>query len=163
MQSRLLIAAIMGAAFVLCAGTTPSASGGPPPAPPTDACALLTQAQVRAVLAVSVGGGERISPDSPKLCAWAEPGGMTANKKRVLTALITVDMFMHEKHPLQGITEKQLSGVGDEAHYMTTPGFGTGLSVKKGGFVFKVRVYGFSQDQVEAKEKTLALDVLAKL
>jgi len=55
------------------------------------------------------------------------------------------------------------TALGEEAHLMTTPGFGTGLSVMKGGFVFKVRVYGFVADQVKAKEKILAEEILAKL
>jgi hypothetical protein len=54
-------------------------------------------------------------------------------------------------------------GLGDDAHYITTPGFGTGLSVKKGSFAFKVRVYGFSDDVVKLKEKELAQGVLTKL
>jgi hypothetical protein len=72
-------------------------------------------------------------------------------------------MFSHEKTPLQGISEETVSGLGDDAHFMTTPGFGTGLSVKKGGFAFKVRVYGFPLRQIKEKEKTLAQQALAKL
>lgn len=128
-------------------------------APPTDACSLVTAAQVSAALGVPIGAGERIVPSSPKLCGFGGAGAA----KRVVTAIITPDMFDHEKHPLQGIKEEQLSGVGDDAHYMTTPGFGTGLSVKKGSFAFKVRVYGFPLEQVEQKEKTLAQEILAKL
>lgn len=128
-------------------------------APPTDACSLVTAAQVSAALGVPIGAGERIVPSSPKLCGFGGAGAA----KRVVTAIITPDMFDHEKHPLQGIKEEQLSGVGDDAHYMTTPGFGTGLSVKKGSFAFKVRVYGFPVEQVEQKEKTLAQEILAKL
>lgn len=127
-------------------------------APPTDACSLVTAAQVSAALGVPIGAGERIVPSSPKLCGFGGAGAA----KRVVTAIITPDMFDHEKHPLQGIKEEQLSGVGDDAHYMTTPGFGTGLSVKKGSFAFKVRVYGFPLEQVEQKEKTLAQEILAK-
>jgi hypothetical protein len=37
------------------------------------------------------------------------------------------------------------------------------LYVKKGSFFFKVRVLGFPAEQIKAKEKTLALDVLKKL
>jgi hypothetical protein len=165
--------AIIAAAFVLCVGgvvlsaSLPERALASPraavPAPPTDACALLTQDQVKAALGVPVGAGQRIVSTSPKLCGWNQAGSSGPSAKRVMTALITVDMFSHEKTPLEGIKETQLSGVGDEAHYMTTPGFGTGLSVKKGSFVFKVRVYGFSLDQIEAKEKALALDVIAKL
>lgn len=76
-------------------------------APSTDACALVTPAQIGAVLGVNTGIQEELAP-----------------------------------------------GIGDQAHHMTTPGFGAGLSVRNGDFVFKVRVYGFPIEQVKAKEKT---------
>lgn len=175
MRLRIGTGAIIGVALVLCVGGgLLSASAGRgragaspraalPPAPPADACALLTLAQVSQVLGVSVGAGQRVVSSSPKLCGWDQAGSSGPSAKRVVTALITVDMFNHEKTPLRGIQETQLSGVGDEAHYMATPGFGTGLSVRKGTFAFKVRVYGFSQDQIEAKEKALAQDVIGRL
>lgn len=128
-------------------------------APPTDACSLASAAQISAVLGIHVGAGERVVPTNPKLCGFGEA---TASKRVVLT-IITPDAFAREKHPLEGIKEEQASGVGDDAHYMTTPGFGTGLSVLKGGFAFKVRVYGFPVQQVEQKEKILAQEILAKL
>ncbi len=84
------------------------------------------------------------------------------NSKRVVVSILTLDMFNHEKTPLQGLVETQAPGLGDDAHYMTTPGFGTGLSVKKGTFVFKIRVYGFPQDALKQKESALAQEVLAK-
>jgi hypothetical protein len=155
-MKRLKIAAELAffACFVALGGAAP-ASG----APPTDACALLTPAQVSNALGVTVKSGERIVPTGSKLCGF---GGAGASK-RVVVALITPDMFAHEKHPLRGIAEEQASGLGDDAHYMTTPGFGTGLSVLKGGFAFKIRVYGFPIEQVKTKEQKLAQDVLAKL
>lgn len=128
-------------------------------APPADACSLLSPAQVSSALGVQVTAGERIVPSSPKLCGF----GGAAAAKRVMTAIITPTMFAGEKHPLQGIQEEQVSGLGDDAHFMTTPGFGTGLSVIKGSFAFKIRVYGFPVDQVEAKEKSLAQQVLSRL
>lgn len=125
----------------------------------TDACSLLTPAQVGAVLGVPIGQGERLVATSPKLCGF---GGAAADKRVVLT-ITTADVFDHEKHPFKGIQEEQATGLGDDAHYMTTPGFGTGLSVLKGGFVFKVRVYGFPIDEVKQKERLLAQEVLSKL
>ncbi len=128
-------------------------------ATPTDACSLLTAAQVSAELGVQIGPGERVVPSSPKMCGF----GGAAAAKRVLVSIITAEMFAQEKHPLQGINEEQATGLGDDAHYMTTPGFGTGLSVRKGGAAFKVRVYGFPIEQIKQKEKTLAQEILAKL
>jgi hypothetical protein len=56
-----------------------------------------------------------------------------------------------------------VSGVGDDALYVTTPGIGTGLIFKKGDSAFDVRVYGFGDDEIKTKEETLAQDILAKL
>ena len=128
-------------------------------ATPTDACSLLTAAQVSAELGVQIGPGERVVPTSSKMCGF----GGAASAKRVVVSIITAEMFAHEKHPLQGIEEEQAAGLGDDAHYMTTPGFGTGLSVLKGGAAFKVRVYGFPIEQIKQKEKTLAQEILTKL
>jgi hypothetical protein len=160
MPWKRFLAATAGALLFICAA---SPAWAHPPTPPSDACSLLTQAQVSAVLGVSVGAGQRLVSTSPLLCGWEQPGGSIANSKRVVVAIIKIDQFTHEKTPLPGIIETSASGLGDEAHYMTTPGFGTGLSVKKGSFAFKVRVYGYSLDQTKAMEKTLAQDVLAKL
>ncbi|HLW80889.1 MAG TPA: hypothetical protein VKS20_02490 [Candidatus Acidoferrales bacterium] len=156
MDSKLKSALTIAALVVFVAMSRPRTACA---APPTDACSLLTTAQVSAVLDVKVGPGERLVPTSPKLCGYGGAGAA----KRVVVAIINVSMFTQEKTPLEGIKEEIAAGIGDEAHYMTTPGFGTGLSVKKGNFAFKVRVYGFPLDQVKAKEKTLAKDILAKL
>lgn len=77
--------------------------------------------------------------------------------------LTPVDRFTNAKTPVKGITKTPVSGVGDDAYYITTPGLGTGLNVKKGNSAFQIRVNGFPVDQTKAMEKTLALDVLAKL
>ena len=129
---------------------------------PSDACSLLTTAKVSEVLGAAVKNGERIVPTSPIMCGWAGPEG-PVNSKRVVASILTLDMFSHEKTPLKGIVETQAPGLGDEAHYMTTPGFGTGLSVRKGNFAFKIRVYGFPDETIKQKEKVLAEQVLAKL
>ena len=171
MQSRLVVGALMGAAFILSVGAAaPSPRTATPPASPTDACALLTQAQVSGVLGVSVGAGEKIVPNNTALCGWEVPGDKGVNRKRVMLGIYTqlggltpVDRFNHAKMPIKGITKTPVSGVGDDAIYATTPGLGTGLIFKKGASAFDVRVYGFPEDQIKAKEKTLALDVVAKL
>jgi hypothetical protein len=156
-MARLRIALVTG--FVICFGLVLPGAHPAYAAPPTNACALVTPDQVGAVLGVKVGPGKPIVPSSTTLCGFGSAGAA----KRVMVAIITPVMFANEKHPLAGIKEETLSGVGDDAHYMTTPGFGTGLSVLKSGFAFKIRVYGFPVEQVQAKEKTLAQEVLAKL
>lgn len=139
-------------------------------APPTDACSLLTQAQVRAVLGVDVGAGEKILPNSSTMCGWEVPGEKSLDRKRVVLSTYTqigsmtpVQRFNMAKTPVKGIPKEPATGVGDDAIFATTPGFGTGLIFRKGNAAFGLRVYGFPLDQLKAKEKALALDVLAKL
>jgi hypothetical protein len=136
-------------------------------APPSDACSLLTQAQVSGVLGISAGAGKHIFPNTASSCGWGQegPGG-----KRVVVSIYTqigsltpIDRFNNAKKPFQGVTKTPVSGVGDDAVSVTTPGFGTGLIVRKGASAFDVRVYGFPLDQINAKEKTLSLDVIARL
>jgi hypothetical protein len=147
-------------------------------AAPTDACSLLTPAQVTAALGVNVGAGQPAGPKnaahpastSSSLCGWSEPGNTAANGKKVLVdifgnmgSLSPTDRFNNAKTPVKGITKTPVSDVADDAYYIVTPGLGPGLNVKKGNFVFQIRVSGFSVDQNEAMEKTLAQNILAKL
>jgi hypothetical protein len=86
-------------------------------------------------------------------------------------ALPTAQGFAYAKMPVgsNGITKVPISGIGDEAIFGTTPKFATTLAVKKGDFYIIVHVYGFPidpgkpLDEVQAKEKTLALEILSKL
>ena len=65
--------------------------------------------------------------------------------------------------PNAKITKTPVTGVGDDAVFGTTQGIGTVLTVKKGDIVFVVHVFGFPDDQTQAKEKALALQILPKL
>jgi hypothetical protein len=64
--------------------------------------------------------------------------------------------------PVKGIIKIPVSGLGDDAVYGGNR-FMTELTVKKGVFVFQIRVFGFPMEDIKAKEKTLAQEVLAKL
>lgn len=136
-------------------------------APPSDACSLLTQAQVSSILGMPVDAGQHLIPNSSSICGWGKTGPA---EKRVVLSIYTqighltpVDRFNAAKTPFKGVTKTPVSGVGDDAISATTPGFGTGLIFRKGDAAFDLRVYGFPLDQLNAKEKTLALDVIAKL
>ena len=146
-------------AFMLC-GFVPSNIAHAP----DDACTLLTQAQVTAALGTPMDAGARVVPSVPRLCGWSEPGGATIDNKRVTLTLSTTRTHDAGKQPYQGITKTPVGGIGDDAYYVTASGLGTALNVKKGGQAFSLSVKGkFTVDQVKAMEKTLALEVLAKL
>ena len=77
---------------------------------------------------------------------------------------MTERAFAYAKMPVgHGITKIRASGIGDEAIWGRTAGYATVLTVKKGSLAFGVHFYGFPNDQIEAKEKTLALEILPKL
>ena len=141
---------------------SPNASAAPP-----NPCPLLTPAQVSAVLGVNVGAGQnRLST----LCEWSEPGQSGPGAKKVTVTTQDPRAFEYAKMQIGGgITKTQVSGIGDDAVFGTTPKVAAVLTVKKGDVVFVVRVYGFPIDagkpleEVQAKEKALALAILSKL
>jgi hypothetical protein len=96
---------------------------------------------------------------------------MGPSAKSAAITLLDARGFATVKTPVNaaGITKTPMNGIGDEAVYGTTAGFGASFSVKKGDFYFSVHVKGFpfdkakGPDEVEAKEKTLALEILSKM
>ena len=166
MNSRLMFTAIV-AAMIIFAGGVSSAAGA---SPSVDACSLLTPARVSAILGISSQPGQHLYKTSTLACGWSESGSTSPSSKRAVLevygtigSLTPADRFANAKTPVKGVTKTAVSGIGDDAVYVTTPGFGTGLIVKKGNSVFNIRVYGFALEQIMAMEKTLAQDVLAKL
>jgi hypothetical protein len=98
------------------------------------------------------------------------PGQSGPGSKKVTVTIQDPRAFEHAKMPVGGgITKTPASGIGDDAVYGTTPKFAALLTVKKGDVVFVVRVYGFPidsgkpLDEIQAKEKTLALEILSRL
>jgi hypothetical protein len=160
MRSQASMAVVCGLAFMLHGNARAAGS---------DACTYLTGLQISTVLGVAIDTGQHIGPGGA-LCGWGEPNDPNHNGKHVLLTLYRavgklspVERFENGKTPIQGIPKTPVRGVGDEAYFIDTPGFGLGLNVKKGSSAFQVKVYGFSPEQIKAFEMTLAQDVLAKL
>lgn len=129
--------------------------------PPTDACSLLTPAQVSSVLGIPVSAGGSLGPKI--ICSWPAPGGTSA-PKRVMVYISNVRVFAGAKMGLAGKAETitPLSGVGDEAFYDVVGSSSIALFARKGDFAVSVKVFGFPPDQTKDKEKALAQDILAK-
>jgi hypothetical protein len=134
-----------------------------------DACSFLRQSRISAILGLAIDAGRHIGPSSA-LCGWGEPNDPSHSGKHVLLTvyrtvgkLSPVERFENGKTPIQGIEKTPVSGVGDDAYYIDTPGFGLGLNVKKGAFAFQVKVFGFSPEMTKTIENSLAQDVLSKL
>jgi hypothetical protein len=135
----------------------------------SDACTYLSGTQISAVLGVTIDAGQHIGPGAA-LCGWGEPNDPSHSGKHVLLTLYRavgklspIERFENGKTPIQGIAKTPVRGVGDDAYFIDTPGFGLGLNVKKGSSAFQVKVFGFSPEQIKVFEMTLAQDVLARL
>ena len=124
-------------------------------APPTDACSLLTAAQVSSALGSTVGQGTYVMPNFKETCTWTIPTGGA-----VTLQLQTLQFFNAGKSALASAERTSASGVGDEAYYLVLGA----LSVRKGTGAFKVAVYSsaLTMDKRKVIEKALAQQVLSK-
>jgi hypothetical protein len=149
---KLALVLVVVSAFALAGSPTAYAA-------PTDACSLLSVAQVSAVLGIQVVTD---TPDPKKLCSWHAPGP-PAGKLAGLT-LWNPNAFPTPDRALPGFVIIPVKGIGDDAAYTgTKEGGAYKLFVKKGSVVFSVTVTGLPLEQTKEKEKTLALEALAKL
>lgn len=147
-------------------------------APPADACALLTAAQISSDVGVTMGTGQHVTPTYVKTCTWTRSGA-AANGARIVTISYQnaasfggakqMTMQMQAAAASQGGAGKavflQASGIGDDAFYANM-GMATymGLLVKKGDVSFKIAIYGaVPPDKAEAMEKSIAQQVLSKI
>lgn len=159
MNSKLLIT--LAALITLAMGGAPAAY----PAPPKDACSLLTAAQVSAALGVPVEADKAVDKS---FCTWSQQGAALKRKTVMLTIiepigdLTPVDRFNAAKMPLPGVVKTPVSGLGDDAVYGGN-NFRVALTVKKGNSAFEIVVSGFPVAESKAKERALAQVVLAKL
>ena len=135
----------------------------------TDACTLLTPAQVGAAAGVAVGSGTHVTPTFVKTCTWT-PSAKTAISAITLN-LQTAAFYDGGKQQVAmamaaaggGDARMKPASVGDDAYYFVT-GDQVMLWVKKGVVSFKVAVYAkMPLADKEAVEMKLAKDVVAKL
>jgi len=131
----------------------------------TDACALLTTAQVSAAVGFPVATGTHVTPTFLKTCTWT--GSNSTGAQFVTLNLQTGTFFDGAKKQANmaaaaGEVMKP-GGVGDDSYYLIQ-GTQVMLWVKKGNGAFKVAVYKqISADQKEGMELTLAKEVIPKL
>lgn len=139
-------------------------------APSSDACSLLTAAQVSAVLGVPAAGRAL----GPKSCIWVQTGVKPGSPKRRVDLVILIMQgytggYAMATMPNAPTSATHVGGLGDDAYYLSMKSGPptTELRVKKGSVAFGIQVQShdtpFTPDEIKAKEKTLALDILAKL
>jgi hypothetical protein len=159
MPSKMSLAVVTAAIFVVGAAMAPSANA----ASPDDACSLLTPAQVSAALSVSVSAG--VYQGTYKgTCTWNATSAAPKSAKYTTLVLEGLDAFQAGKQaPVKTIVVTTVTGLGDDAYYLAV-GPNVGLIVKKGNVAFKVAVYGdIPLEEKQAMEKTLAQQVVSKL
>lgn len=154
--------------FVLMIGAAAARIAGASSA--IDACSLLTQAQLSAVLAVPMDAGKYVTPGFLKTCTWSPSNGPTPGIKFFTLYLQSVEGFEGGKSLVQmgqgngAAVVTPLSGVGDDAYYASFGSNITSLMVKKGAAAFKLTLYGATApDKAMAIEKMLALQVVSQL
>ncbi len=109
-----------------------------PAAPVTDACEVLTPAEIGAVLGVSIDPGKPMA--GKVMCAWAQTGQTGEIGTKLVLHFAQMPYFQKEKAASGNVTVTPVSGIGDEAFYVTSE-FGTSLFVRKGDTVidFSIR------------------------
>ena len=146
-----------------CRSTPPTETAATPAqAPVTDACAVLTPAEVSAVVGVPIDPGQQFSKTSTILCGWAKTG--VTDDSEVVLNFTTPDYFEKERDPHPRITMTPAPGIGDDAYYITSQ-FGTSLFIKKGSTVigFSIRDKTIPSAQLMEKERALGLKAATRL
>jgi hypothetical protein len=119
-----------------------------------DACALVTQAEVTTALGAPVKAGTYVMPTFKNTCTWK----YGTSTESVTLNIMSQTMFdASHKNSFGLLQVVPVSGVGDEAYYVTQ-GELTKTIARKGSVGIKVEIYSKSlnKDQVEAKEKAIA-------
>jgi hypothetical protein len=138
-------------------------------ATPTNACALLSQAQIATALGVEVDAGRNIiGPDD---CRFIQKGAKPGSDAALLQVNLTkAQAFEIGKTALPNWTKTPITGLGDEAYSADRGGKITfpvspSLSVKKGSVfvVIIAKVPKADIEQTKAVEKKVAGAILEEL
>jgi hypothetical protein len=159
MGSLRIMAAVLAAAWVLPGGPAAGSAGAFSSA---NACAALSAAEVSVILGVHVQPGQPVVPEAPSTCSWAEPGDASIGAKKLVLTVLSERAFDSGKTPVKSVTKAAAPQVGEDAYYISTPPFGTALSVKQGARCFQLRISGFPSAQAMHLEKAVALKLLRR-
>jgi hypothetical protein len=161
-MSRFRLGALSAVPFGLCMAAMASGARAD-----TDACTLLTPAEVGAAVGTSVSDGTHVTPTFVRTCTWNASGN--SNVRSVTLYLQPAAAYDGGKRMAEQMTAVSRgaavkpASVGEDGYYFVT-GDQVGLLVKKGNASFKVAVYAtLPVDRKEAMELTLAREALAKL
>ena len=136
--------------------------------PPSDACALLTVAQVSTALEVTSQAGRHISASITTSCIWSDDTAASVDHRRVTLSILRPQGF---DLPRSGGAMKTApaQGIGDDAYYIFYGSASPQLMVRKGSVSFSVRILNgfkfkpFTLEEEKSKEATLAQAALKAL
>ena len=154
---------VLCVASVGCAAALPSVALAE-----TDACTLLTPAQVGAAVGGPVKDGTHVTPTFVKTCTWTPSA--TSKVKAVTLNLQPAGVYDASKRQAVLMvaaggkgTEMKPVSVGDDAYSFVTADQ-VAVFVKKGSVFFKAAVYAtLPVGEKEAMELKLAREVVGKL
>jgi hypothetical protein len=124
---------------------------------PTDACSLLSSAQINGAMGVSMGPGKAMAS---RACQWRQPVKQGAPGAIVDVTILDARRFDLGKaiagSPKFKVTP--VGGLGDDAYYSaSSDGKITDLRVKKGDAAFAVHVWGAGVPAAQTEPEELAL------
>lgn len=153
--STAIVSAALFAATIL--------NGSPASAAASDACGLLSGADVGAALGKRVTSGQPITPTDHKVCTWRAADGQSW-----ATLWLQPSSAFDGGLRLAGYSNGKykpvpVAGLGEGAYFLPI-GDQVGLMVKKGGVAFKIAVYHHGPiGPKETAERALAAKVVGRL
>ena len=179
MHRHLIAAATLATVALLAACSTPASPGGAATQAAgggtggaggstlTDPCKLLTQAEVSAVIGKQVGPGSNAT--NPNSCDFQFPAdGIPDIQAGVAFSDGSLGDYCTPPNVDLGMTVEAVSGVGDGACFIHVGKLeaGSNLTFVKNGRVFSTYALlgnGATPSDIEAADKALALDAVARL
>jgi hypothetical protein len=124
----------------------------------SDACSLLTQAQVSSAVGAQVGAGAYVMPTFKATCTWTAPG------KIVTLMTESTSAYQSGKTPISPVMQiVPAPGIGDDAYYVVENTI-VMLFTKKGTVAFKTSIYSkLPIATLESMESKLAQQVASEL
>lgn len=171
MRSNVSYISVVCCLLFFASATVPTANA----APPSNACSLLTKAQITAVVGVTMADGSHPAGFS-KMCVWSSASGKAQGSASVTLNIESAASYQAAKSMLQAIvnspknqsakqsiTMTQVNGLGDDALFSSVGSYSK-LIVKKGETVLQIVVYsGVNMEKKRDWEKALAADALTRL
>jgi hypothetical protein len=152
MSQKTFLTAITGFFFLAVAVSCAVAQSS------SDACSLLTQAQVSAAVGAKIGAGTYVTPTFKATCTWTAPG-------KIVTLMTEgLDPYNAGKTPISPMMQiVPAPGIGDDAYYVIENTI-VMLFTKKGTVAFKISIYSkLPLATLQSMEKTLAQQVASEL